>query len=255
VNRAIWKGLIHFGTIDVPVRLHNAVKESRMQFHLLHKSDHVRLKQEMVCAFEKIPVPKEEQVRGFEIDDGRYILIKPEELEEIEPEESRTIEVHEFASRDQIDPIFFEHVFYLESDALPKEYNTLVTALSEMDVHAICTWTMRKRSYLGSLWAGGSILCLTTLRYADEVIPAKALDLEEISLSEKELQIGRDLINQMTAPFEPEQYTNEHEKKLHDLIEKKIRGERIEIPLSKDLKATEADNLLETLEASLRKVA
>ena len=90
----IWKGNIHFGDVNVPVKLHTAVKEERIQFHLLHKRDHVRLRQQMVCAYEKKPAPLEEQAKGFEVEDGKYIIVDPSELEQTSPESSRMIEVH-----------------------------------------------------------------------------------------------------------------------------------------------------------------
>jgi len=224
-GRAIWKGYIHFGSVDVPLKLHTAVKEDRIQFHLLHKRDHVRLKQQMVCAYEKVPVPMEEQARGFELEDGKYILIDPGELEQTEPEDSRMIEVHEFVKAEEIDPVFLDRVYYLEPELSLKGYNALVGALREMNVEGICTWTMRKRSYVGALQSSGSILRLNTLRYADEVISVKSLELENTPLSEKELKIGSDLINQMTGTFQPQQFENEHQKKLQHLIDKKARGE------------------------------
>ena len=254
-GRAIWKGYIHFGSVDVPVKLHTAVKEDRIQFHLLHKRDHVRLKQQMVCAYEKVPVPMEEQARGFELEDGKYILIDPGELEQTEPEDSRMIEVHEFVKAEEIDPVFLDRVYYLEPELSLKGYNALVGALREMNVEGICTWTMRKRSYVGALQSSGSILRLNTLRYADEVISVKSLELENTPLSEKELKIGSDLINQLAAPFKPQKFENEHQKKLQNLIDQKVRGEKIALLRPKRLKPTTPDKLLETLEASLKKIA
>ncbi|HVN72373.1 MAG TPA: Ku protein [Desulfomonilia bacterium] len=254
-GRAIWKGFIHFGGFDVPVKLHTAVREERIQFHLLHVRDQVRLKQQLVCAYEKVPVPPEEQTKGFESEKGRYILIDPEELEQVEPEDSRTIEVHEFVKTERIDPLFFERVYYLEPDTRTTGYGTLAAAMREMDAAGICTWAMRKRSYIGALSISGKTLRLNTLRYADEVIPVTSLDLERISLSEKELKIGSDLINQMAAPFQPQKFENEHLKKLQGLIDKKARGEKIAILRPRRVKPTSSDKLLEALEASLRKVA
>jgi DNA end-binding protein Ku len=254
-GRAIWKGYLHFGDTDVPVKLHTAVKEDRIQFHLLHQPDQVKLQQQMVCAHEKVPVPPAEQVKGFLVQDNKYILIDPEELEQTEPESSRVIEVHEFVHTEQIDPLFFERVYYLEPDNRSTGYNALVEALHEMEVEGICTWTMRKRSYLGALQAGSKILRLQTLRYADEVIPVQSLDLEEFSLSEKELKIGRDLINQLTVPFQPKKFANEHQKKLQDLLAKKARGEKLVLLRPRRLPATAPDELLQALEASLKKVA
>jgi DNA end-binding protein Ku len=146
----IWKGVIHFGATSVAVKLHAAVKEERIQFHLLHRRDQVRLHQLMICAYEKKPVPVEAQTRGFEVEEGRYIIVAPEELEELAPEGSRAIEVHEFVKAGQIDPLFLERVYYLEPDTILEGYRELVEVLQELDVAGICTWTMRKRSYLGA---------------------------------------------------------------------------------------------------------
>jgi DNA end-binding protein Ku len=254
-GRVIWKGTIHFGGVAVPVKLHTAVKEERIQFHLLHKRDHVKLKQQMICAHEKVPVPAEEQVRGLELEEGKYLLVDEAELEKAEPEESRLIEVHEFVNTDQIDPVFLERVYYLEPDDHVKGYSALTGALTDLDMVGICTWTMRKRSYLGALQMRGKTLRLNTLRYADEVISVKSLELQEIPLAEKELKIGSDLINQLTAPFQPQKFENEHQKKLQQLIDKKARGEKIAILRPRRLKPTSSDKLLQALEASLRKVA
>ena len=254
----IWKGYIHFGDTDVPVKLHTAIKEERIQFHLLHKRDQVRVRQQMVCAYEKQPVPAEEQSKGFEVEDGKYIIVDPEELEQTAPESSRMIEVHEFVKTGQIDPIFLDRAYYLEPDNQEihgKGYNALVRALKEMEVTGICTWTMRKRSYLGALQARGGILRLNTMRYADEVIPIESLQLPDVPLSEKELKIGSELIEKLTAPFEPQKFENEHQKKLQEMIEKKARGEKIAVLVPKRLKPTESDELLQVLEASLKKAA
>jgi len=253
----IWKGSIHFGDRDLPVKLHAAVKEERIQFHLLHRPDQERLHQQMICAYEKIPVPTEAQTKGFEVEEGKFIIIDPAELEQTTPESSRLIEVHEFVKTEQIDAIFLERVYYLEpdSDIAAAGYSELVRALQELGVAGICTWTMRKRSYFGALQASGRILRLNTLRYADEVISVKSLELQEIPLSEKELKIGSDLISQLTAPFEPQKFVNEHEQKLRQLIEKKARGEKVVLLRPRLLQPTTPDRLLQVLEASLKKVA
>ncbi len=254
-GRAIWKGYIHFGDVDLPVKLHTAVKDERIRFHLLHRRDHVKLKQQMVCAFEKAPVPTEEQTRGYELEEGKYIIVDPAELERMEPKESRMIEIHEFVKTGEIDPLFFDRVYYLEPDIPVTRYSALSGALQDMGVEGICTWTMRKRSYVGALQVGGKVLRIITLRYADEVIPVRSLQLPDVSLSQKELKIGSDLINQLSGAFEPQKFENEHEKKLQALIDKKARGEKIAILRPKRRKPTPSDKLLQTLEASLKKVA
>jgi len=212
----------------------------------------------MICAYEKRPVPAEEQTKGFEVEEGKYLIVDPEELEQTVPESNRMIEIHEFVKTEQIDPIFVDRVYYLEPDLTNiqgKGYSALVRALNEMDVEGICTWTMRKRSYFGALQASGKVLRLNTLRYADEVIPAASLGLQDVPLSEKELTIGSELIDKLTAPFEPQKFENEHQKKLQEMIEKKARGENIAVLTPRRLKPTEPDNLLQALEASLKKAA
>ncbi|MBI5666214.1 MAG: Ku protein [Nitrospirae bacterium] len=254
-GRTIWKGYIQFSDIIVPVKLHTAVHQDRIQFHLLHKRDRVKLHQQMICAYEKAPVPPEEQVKGFELEERKYILVGPAELEQTGPEDGRMIEVHEFVKDGQIDPVFHERMYYLEPDTTSKEYHTLAGALKETGTAGICTWTMRRRSYLGALQVNGKILCLSTLRYADEVIAVKSLELQKTSLSEKELKIARDLISQLSAPFQPQKFENEHQKKLQALIDKKVRGEKITLLRPKHLKPTAPDKLLEALKASLKRVA
>jgi len=254
----IWKGYIHFRDTDVPVKLHTAVKEERIQFHLLHGRDRVRLRQRMVCAHEKQPVPPEEQCKGFEVEDGKYVIVDPAELEQTAPEGSRVIEVHEFVKTRQIDPIYLDRPYYLEpdiSDIQGKGFNALVKALKDLDVTGICTWTMRKRPYFGALQARGKTLRLSTLRYADEIVPVESLELGDVALSEKELKIGSELIEKLTAPFEPSKFENEHQKKLQDMIDKKARGEKVVVLRPRRLKPTGSDQLLRALEASLKKAA
>jgi DNA end-binding protein Ku len=192
------------------------------------------------------------------VEEGKYIIVDPEELEQTAPESNRMIEVHEFVKTGQIDPIFLDRSYYLEPDnpeIQGKGYNALVRVLKEMEVTGICTWTMRKRSYLGALQARGGVLRLNTMRYADEVIPVESLQLPDVPLSEKELKIGSELIEKLTAPFEPGKFENEHQKKLQAMIEKKARGEKIAVLAPKRLKPTKSDELLQVLEASLKKAA
>lgn len=252
---AIWKGEIRFGSVVVPVKLHPAVKEERIGFHLLHKRDRVRLRQQMICAAEEKPVPPEEQVKGFEVEENRYILVDPEELEQTALEDGRSVEVHEFVKAGQIDPLLFDRAYYLEPDGQPHGYGALHASLRELGVEGVCTWTMRRRSYLGALRVGGSVLRLHTLRHADEVLPAASLKLPEIPLAEKELKIATELIGHLAAAFEPAKFRDEHEAKLRDLIQRKARGEKIAaVPLRRQ-KPTSASQLLKALEASLKKVA
>ena len=251
----IWIGNIHFGDTNIPVKLHTAVRENLISFHLLHKKDRVRLQQRMICAFDKAPVPKEEQVKGYRLEGRNYILIDPEELEKAEPESSRTIDVHEFVNPAEIDPVFVERTYFLEPDASSKSYGALAAALKETGAEGICTWVMRKRAYFGALGSNGKTLRMNTLRYPDEIIQPETLSLENFPVTEKELQIGGELIGKLAVAFAPQKYTNEHQKRLQDLIDKKARGEKITLLAPKHLKTTKPDKLLEALQKSLKKAA
>ncbi len=251
----LWMGNIHFGNLNVPVKLHTAVSQNRVQFHLLHKTDGVKLRQQMICKFDKSAVPAEDQVKGFQVDERKYILIDPDELEQTESESSRVIDVHEFVKTDEIDPVYIERMYYLQPDALEKKYGDFAAALKAMEAQGICTWVMRKRAYFGAIHSTGNALRLSVLRYTDEIIQVKSLGLEEFELSEKELNIGCELINKLTVKFQPEKYSNEHQQKLRALIEKKSKGRNIMIFSPKKLKPTAPAKLFEALEKSLKKVA
>jgi len=255
VASTLWIGNLQFGGISVPVKLHTAVSQNRVQFHLLHKADRVKLRQQMICRFDKMPVPAEEQVKGFQVDERKYILIDPEELEKAEPESSRVIDVHEFVNNGTIDPVFIERIYYLEPDASSETYRVLASALADMDVQGICTWVMRKRAYFGAVQSQEKSLRLKVLRYADELVPVQSLGLESFELSEKEVAIGSEIINKLTVAFQPEKYVNDHQKKLKEMIEKKAHGRKVELFTPRHHTPTTPGALLDALEKSLKKVA
>ena len=245
----------------------------------------------MVCSLDGAPVPPEDQARGFELEGGRYILVDPAELEKADPEASRAIAVHEFVPAGDIDPVFLEHGYFLEpgeedtskrgqslggvekgdtpSERLRRtqrggvpilegrssfSYAALAGALEEMQLAGICTWTMRKRSYLGALVLGGRLLRLNTLRYASDVIGAARPEAGE-ALSDRELAVGSELIGHMAGSFKPEQFENRHQERLQELINRKARGQKILVVRPVRRAGTEPSKLLSVLEASLKKVA
>jgi DNA end-binding protein Ku len=252
-GKTIWKGYIHFSTVNIPVKLHTGVKEERIQFHLLHARDNNRLTQQMVCARENIPVASEEQTKGYEVEKGSFVVVDPDELKAADPEGTRMIEIKEFVKKEEIDPRFLERTYYLEADNSEKAYVTLAEALKDTGLAGLAEWAMRRRNYLGVLQAGDKTLRLTTMRYSDEVVPADTLELPSAPLHEREISTGMMLIKQMSGPFEPGRYRNEYEKKLRALIEAKARGEKIKTVRPKRMKATPSDELLKALKESLKK--
>ena len=254
--QALWIGNIHFKDTTVPVKLTPAVREDRLQFHLLHKTDKVKLHQQMVCAFEKTPVPADEELKGFRVAERKYVLIGADDLKKAEPAgESRDITVHEFVKTDAIDPVFMEHTYYLEPKAPSKEYSALAAALKEMGRLGISTWTMKKRSYLGALGSDGKTLRLTVLRFAEDIVRAGSLGLVPPPLPDKELAIAGELIKKLTARWQPEKLHNVHQQELRALINKKGRGGKIAAVRPRPPKATESGELLKRLEESLKVAA
>lgn len=251
---ALWKGSIRFGLFAVPVKLHTAARESRVHFHLLHKTDGERLHQVMVCGLDDRPVPPEEQVKGYEVAEGRYVLVEPEELAALDPEPSRAIEVREFVPGAQVDPFLIDHVYTLLPDG-GYGFGELLAALDETGMAGICAWTMRKRAYVGCLEARGGSLRLAALRHADEVVGASTLGLAQLPVTEKELRIGCDLIGMLAAPFSPQKYQDEHQRRLKELIQAKADGQAPVLQRPRVLHPTPPDGLMAALEASLRKVA
>jgi DNA end-binding protein Ku len=251
----IWKGEIRFGEVSVPVKLHTAVKEERIEFHLLHKRDRARLRQQMICSSDGKPVPAEEQVKGFEVEENKYILNRLGGARTDRPRAAGRSRSTSSSRRGQIDPLFLDRAYYLEPDAGPQGYGALRRPLQELAVEGVCTWTMRKRSYLGALQVGEGILRLQTLRHADEILKTASLQLPTVSLSEKELTIAAELIGHLAASFEPAKFKDEHEAKLRGLIDRKARGEKIVVVPPRHLKPTSDSQLLKALEASLKKVA
>jgi DNA end-binding protein Ku len=254
-GHAIWSGNIVFGSVALPVKLHPAVRENRIQFHLLHRHDLVKLQRQMVCALDGAPVPVEEQARGFEMEGGKYILVDPSDLERADPEANRAIEVHEFVPAAHIDPVYLEHSYYLEPGPHAEGYGALVAALGEMGLAGVCTWTMRKRSYVGALRAGGGLLRLYALRHAGEVVTAAAPKVPVAALSARELKVGTELINHMTGRFQPRKFEDQHQERLRKLIERKARGLKVRVLRPKRLAPTAPSRLLAVLEAGLKKVA
>lgn len=251
-SRAIWKGILTFGVVTVPVKLYSAIREQRVQFNLLHSKDLTRVRQQMVCSVDNQPVESEHQVRGFEIGPERYVLVKPEELEELEPESSRSIEVLSFVKPVEIDPRFYERCYYLGPDGSEESYATLEQALINSGSVGICRWVMRKKSYVGALQITHDMLSIATLRDADELVEAKSLEIPEVKLDSRELQMAQYLIDTMAGDFHPEQFENEYQNKLRAMIDEKASGKKIKVAKPRARRPTQSSKLISALEASIK---
>ena len=175
--RPIWSGSIAFGLVNVPVKVFTATSQQDVRFHQLRRSDGSRIRQKRVSAVDGAEVPFEEIVKGYEIGPDQYVVVEPEELAALDPKATQTIDIEEFVSLDQIDPIFYEHAYYLVPDKrAEKAYALLAAAMEQTGKVAIAKFVMRTKQYLAAVRPAGRVLVLSTMLYADEVVPVDALE-------------------------------------------------------------------------------
>jgi DNA end-binding protein Ku len=253
--RAIWSGAISFGLVNIPVKLYSAVSRKTVRFHQIDAESGQRIRQQRVSQASGEEVPYEQIVKGYEIGPDRYVTITPEELESLEPEKTRTIDIEAFVDLDQIDPIYYDHPYYLIPDTgATKAYRLLVDAMDEANKVAIARVVLRSKEHLVALRPKDGTLTMETMLFADEVVPPDSLDeMPEdgaAKTSKRELGMAKQLIGSLAADFEPEQYRDEYRERVLDMIERKAQGETITIEAPAE-KPKEVPDLMAALEASI----
>jgi DNA end-binding protein Ku len=252
--RAIWSGAISFGLVNVPVKMYSAVSKKSVRFHQLHDKDNVRIAQKRVNPQTGEEVAYEHIVKGYEIGPDRYVVVNPDELESLAPKKTRTIDIEDFVELADIDPIFFDHPYYLApGPGAQKPYALLRDAMAEAGKVAIAKVVIRQKENLVAIRATGDVLTMATLLFADEVVPPENLDDapdEDVKATKKELQMAKSLIESLTADWEPGKYKDEYRAQVLDLIERKAEGKEIAVQPEADEPA-EVPDLMAALEASL----
>jgi DNA end-binding protein Ku len=256
--RALWKGVIEFGAVAVPVKLYTAVRPQGIAFHMLHDQDHVRVRQQMVCpAHGDHEVPREHILRGYELRKDQYVVVQEHDLERCSPIATRTIRVRRFVDPAQIDPLFYEKPYYLGPDEHGhKPYALLARAMRQEDKVAVVEFVMRGKQYLGAIRvADGDVpaLILETMRYADEVIPTGEVEqaIRDLKVDERQVKMAEQLIDALAAKFDPAKYHDEYRACVMEMIERKAKGEKVNVKPVKERKATKAPDLTDVLRASL----
>lgn len=251
-QRALWKGVVSFGVVSVPVKLYSAVHEERVSFNLLHDQDQQRLFQRMFCPADQQPVEREQIVKGALVEEGEYVLVEQAEIDALSPESSREIDVLGFTPASDIDPRYFERAYYLGPDGDEANFALLLQALRQSGQAGLCRWVMRKRPYIGAMGAWGDGLSLVTLRWADEIIPP-GIKLRAAKIDPRELKTAQYLVETLAADeFKPQQYHDEYEARVRDLIQRKAKGEKIELGRPRTKPATRETQLLDVLERSVK---
>jgi DNA end-binding protein Ku len=256
--RAIWSGAISFGLVNVPVKLYSATSPKTVRFHQLSGKTGARIKQKRVDPSTGDEVAFEDIVKGYELTPDRYVLIEPEELEALDPKATKTIDIEEFVDLAEIDPIYYDHSYYLApATGGAKAYRLLLEAMREAKKVAIGKIVIRSRQQLCALRPTGEAMALSTMLFGDEVLSPDRLDeldgLGEAEASKRELTMAQQLIDSLSAEFDPAKFKDEYRERVLDLIERKAAGEEIAVqPEAED--TTPAPDLMAALEASLAEV-
>jgi DNA end-binding protein Ku len=252
--RSIWSGAISFGLVNVPVKLYSAVSKKNVRFHQLHGKDGVRIQMKRICPADDEEVPYEDIVKGYELSPDRYVVITPEELESLDPKKTRTIDIEEFVDLEDIDPIFYDHPYYLAPDrGAGKAYNLLVSAMREANKVAIARVVIRQKEHLTAIRATEDVLTMATMVFHDEVVPPDTIEeveaAAEAETTKRELEMAQQLIESLSTDFDPTRYRDEYRERVLELIEAKAEGQ--EITLQPPEEPEKVPDLMAALEASV----
>lgn len=256
--RAIWSGAISFGLVNVPVKLYSATSPKTVRFNQLHEKDGGRLRQKRVCSIDGEEVPYEEVVKGYEIAPDRYVIVTQDELDALDPRATKTIDIEEFVDLAEIDPVFYDSAYHVApAPGGAKAYRLLLDAMAEAGKVAIGRFVLRTRQQLCALRPTDGVLTLSTMLFGDEVNPPARLDelgaIADVEASERELTMARQLIESLSAPFDPSRFTDEYRERVLELIERKAAGEEVAVQPAAEQPA-EVPDLMAALEASLKDV-
>jgi len=252
--RPVWSGTISFGLVAIPVKLFNAVNRKSVSFNQLDERTMSRIRYRKVSDESGEEVPEEHIVKGFEVSKGRYVLVDPEELEPFIPAATKSVELEEFVDLADIDPVYFDSAYHVAPDANPKPYVLLARAMEQAGKVGIGRFVMRNKQHTAAIRAQDGRLLMSTLAYADEVVPADAIDeldgLHDVDLSAREVKMAEALVDSLADSFEPSKYHDDYREQVLDLIDKKAAGEEFEVPET-TTEAPKIVDLMAALEASV----
>jgi DNA end-binding protein Ku len=254
--RAIWSGAVSFGLVTIPVKAFAAVRDHSIHFNQLDAKTGARIKYKKVSEKSGREVDADQIEKGYEITKGEYVVVDPEELAELRPRSTRTIDIGDFVALDDIDPIYYDHTYWLapDGDAAERPYRLLLAVMEERERVGIGTVVMRNKQYLTAVRPLDGALAMSTMRFADEVIPKADIDslpTRRAKADAKEMKLAAQIVDSLASDWKPEQYHDTYTDELKDLIARKAKGE--DLVVEED--DTEADaqiiDLMAALEASI----
>jgi DNA end-binding protein Ku len=255
--RPIWSGSLSFGLVNVPVKLMSATRDLSVRFNQLHEKDNSRIEVRRVCTAENKEVPWEEVARGYELESGELIMLTDEELDAADPKKTRTIDIEAFVDQEEIDPIFYDHPYYLVPDAneaAVRAYHLLRSVMERSGQVAIARFVLRTKEYLVAVRTRGDAITLTTMLFHDEVRSPEDAGIDKLPKAKKaEVDQAVMLIKSLKRDFDPANYDDEHRKRLLAIVDKKRKGQEIEIPDEPETPKAVPD-LMAALEASIQRM-
>jgi DNA end-binding protein Ku len=257
--RSLWTGALSFGLVNVPVALYSGVNDTDVHFRQLHRKDHTPIETRRFCAKEDEEVPFEEIAHGYETDDDELIVLTDAELATAAPRRTRTIDIEAFVDLGDVDPLYYDHPYVLlpdgESEGTQRAYRLLLEVMEKTERAALGRFVMRTKEYLALVRARRGRLVLTTVRFHDEVRPAKDVATPSRKPAKKQLDEAVKLIEALSAPWEPERYEDEYEKRLKKIIRDKQKGKTVKAPEPEQRDESPIEDLMAALERSLEEAA
>ncbi len=251
--RSLWSGALNFGLINIPVRLYSPEKEHELKFHFLHKEDFSPIRFAKICRADGREIPYEDIVRGYEYQKGDYVVLTDEDIEKINVKKSKMIQIAEFVDQKEIDPIYFQKVYYLEPGKnAEKPYALLREALKRTKKVGIAQFVLRTKEHLGAVKPQGNMLILDQMKFKEDIRSPKELNIPDMEVSVRELHMAIQLIEQLTAPFKPEEFKDTYTKEVEDLIKAKAKGGAPRVK-GKEPQPTKVSDLMDILKASLER--
>jgi DNA end-binding protein Ku len=258
--RSLWSGSLSFGLVNVPVNLLTALRDLDLHFHQLHEKDGARIEVQRWCSKEDVEVPFEDIAHSYELDDGTQVVLSDEDLESVAPRRTRTIEIEQFVDLDDVDPILFDHPYFLvparDDDGATRAYQLLVEVMAQTDRAALGRFVMRAKEYLAIVRSRDGVLTLTTMRFADEVRATDELDTGSAKShrpTRQQLERAVAVIEELSTDWNPAEHKDRYQARLRRVVERKRKGETIKAPAA-EKPPEEAPDLMAALEATLEQM-
>jgi DNA end-binding protein Ku len=252
--RALWKGSLAFGLVNIPVELHTAVRDSRPRFRMLHAEDKSPVKFERICAREGKPVAWEELVKGYEYEKGRFVVLTKEDFKTAALEKTRTVDIRSFVPGEDIDDRFFETSYFLvPAKGGERAYALLREAIRQEKRVGIATIILREAQHLAALEVIGNAMVLTLMRYGEELVDIKTFEFPAArDVRKPELEMARTLVSNLADDWDPSKYTDQYRENLMKVIKAKLKGKAPRLAAEPEPQQAEVVDLMERLRQSLQ---